>query len=52
MYLYFLFIYRELREFKQRNDALIMDIKRRDKQIKELQSRVDSGDGCKYHNVT
>lgn len=41
-------LFRDLRDFRQRNDALIADLKRKDKQMKELQNRLDSGDGCKY----
>lgn len=33
---------KELRETRQRNDALAVDLKRKEKQIKELQNRLDS----------
>ncbi|XP_044767171.1 serine/threonine-protein kinase Genghis Khan isoform X2 [Coccinella septempunctata] len=33
---------KELREYRQRNDALVLDVKRKEKQIKDLQSRLDS----------
>ncbi|GJQ77807.1 putative protein serine threonine kinase [Trypoxylus dichotomus] len=36
---------KELREYKQRNDALAVDIKRKEKHIKDLQNRLDSGEG-------
>lgn len=41
-------IYRELRDFRQRFDTLTHEIKRKEMQIKELQARLDTGDGCKY----
>lgn len=41
--------FRELRDSRQRYDALVMDLKRKEKQIKDLQNRLDSGDGCKYN---
>lgn len=40
--------FRELRDLRQRYDALVMDLKRKEKQIKDLQNRLDSGEGCKY----
>ncbi|XP_045464345.1 serine/threonine-protein kinase Genghis Khan isoform X2 [Harmonia axyridis] len=33
---------KELREYRQRNDSLALDVKRREKQVKDLQSRLDS----------
>ncbi|CAH1967830.1 unnamed protein product [Acanthoscelides obtectus] len=33
---------KELREYRQRNDALSMDLKRKEKQMKDLQNRLDS----------
>ncbi|CAG9835316.1 unnamed protein product [Diabrotica balteata] len=33
---------KELREFRQRNEALNLDLKRKEKQLKEYQNRVDS----------
>ncbi|KAL3275979.1 hypothetical protein HHI36_020710 [Cryptolaemus montrouzieri] len=33
---------KELREYRQRNDALALDVKRKEKQMKDLQSRLDS----------
>lgn len=42
------FFQRELREYRQRNEALNVDLKRKEKQIKDFQTRLDS-EGCKYH---
>ncbi|GLV45544.1 genghis khan [Carabus blaptoides fortunei] len=36
---------KELRDFRQRYDALAMDVKRKEIQIRELQTRLESGDG-------
>ncbi|KAJ8981694.1 hypothetical protein NQ317_003415 [Molorchus minor] len=33
---------KDLREYRQRNDALTMDLKRKEKQMKDLQNRLDS----------
>lgn len=44
-------MYRELRDFRQRFDTLTHEIKRKEIQIKELQARLDTGDGCKYISV-
>lgn len=43
------FISREMREFRQRFESLSHELKRKEMQIKELQGRIDSGDGCKLH---
>lgn len=43
----FFAFFRDLRESRQRNEALAIDLKRKEKQIKDLQNRVDS-DGCKF----
>lgn len=43
--------YRELRDFRQRLDSMSHDMKRKEIQIKELQSRLDSGEGCKYPTI-
>lgn len=40
--------YRELRDLRQRIDSMSHETKRKEIQIKELQSRLDSGEGCKY----
>lgn len=42
------FVNRELREYRQRNEALNIDLKRKEKQIKDFQTRLDS-EGCKYY---
>ncbi|KAK5640191.1 hypothetical protein RI129_011002 [Pyrocoelia pectoralis] len=36
---------KDLRDYRQRNEALNTDLKRKDKQIKDLQSRLESGEG-------
>ncbi|XP_025830500.1 serine/threonine-protein kinase Genghis Khan isoform X3 [Agrilus planipennis] len=36
---------KELRDYRQRNDVLAMEVKRKEKQIKDLQGRLDSGEG-------
>ncbi|XP_060520410.1 serine/threonine-protein kinase Genghis Khan isoform X2 [Cylas formicarius] len=33
---------KELREYRQRNEALVIDLKRKEKQMKDLQNRLDS----------
>lgn len=45
------FFFRELRDFKQRLDTMSHELKRKDMQIKELQGRLDTGDGCKYTSI-
>lgn len=49
-YFYFIsfYFFRELRDFKQRLDTMSHELKRKDMQVKELQARLDTGDGCKY----
>lgn len=44
-YLYFA---RDLRETRQRYDSVGNDIKRKDNQIRELQQRLESNEGCKF----
>lgn len=46
-----LYVHRELRDFRQRFDTLTHEIKRKEMQIKELQARLDTGDGCKYISI-
>lgn len=43
----FFVLNRELRDVRQRLDNLSHDVKRKESQVKELQSRLDSGEGCK-----
>lgn len=40
-----------MRDFRQRFDTLTHEIKRKEMQIKELQARLDTGDGCKYISI-
>lgn len=47
---YFAF-FRELRDFKQRLDSVSHEMKRKEMQIKELQTRLESGDSCKYSPI-
>lgn len=42
------YFFRELRDIRQRFDAVLLDVKRKDATIKEMQSRLESGEGCKY----
>lgn len=44
-------MFRELRDFRQRLDSMSHEMKRKEIQIKDLQSRLDSGDGCKYQAI-
>ncbi|XP_054256943.1 serine/threonine-protein kinase MRCK alpha-like isoform X2 [Macrosteles quadrilineatus] len=37
---------KELRDFRQRYDSISHELKRKEMQIKELQGRLDSGEGC------
>lgn len=39
---------RELRDYRQRNESLNLDLKRKEKQIKDFQNRLDS-EGCKLN---
>lgn len=48
MIILYYYLFRELRDFRQRFDTLTHEIKRKEMQIKELQARLDTGDGCKY----
>lgn len=36
-----------MREFKQRYDTVSRENMRKDKQVRELQSRLEAGEGCK-----
>lgn len=45
------YFFRELRDFKQRLDTMSHELKRKDMQVKELQARLDTGDGCKYTSI-
>lgn len=49
---FFLFsFFRELKDLKQRLDTMSHELKRKDMQVKELQARLDTGDGCKYISI-
>jgi hypothetical protein len=39
---------RELRDFRHKFEILSHDMKGKESQIKELQSKLESGEGCKY----
>lgn len=43
-----IYVFREMRDFRARYENLSHELKRKDMQIKELQGRIDSGDGCKF----
>ena len=47
MNLYFFFIYRDTRDYKSRIEAYSREMLRKEAQIKDLQSRIDNGDGSK-----
>lgn len=38
-----------MRDFRVRVDSMTHEVKRKEMQIKELQSRVETNDGCKYN---
>ena len=38
-----------MKEFKSRVDSYSREMMRKDSQIKELQGRIEVGDGCKYY---
>lgn len=41
-------VYRDFREAQQRFESFGKEMKRKDMQIKELQARLESTEGCKY----
>jgi len=47
----FFYFFRELKDLKQRLDTMSHELKRKDMQIKEMQARLDTGDGCKYISI-
>lgn len=51
--LHFLFFnhFRDLRETRQRYDSVGGEIKRKDNQIRELQQRLESNEGCKLISI-
>ena len=40
---------REMKEYKSRVESYSREMLRKESQIKELQGRIEIGDGCKYH---
>ena len=42
---------RDMREYKSRVESYSREMLRKESQIKELQGRIESGDGCKYFLV-
>jgi hypothetical protein len=42
-------LYRDVREYKSRVESYSRDLLRKEAQIKELQVRLDNGDGSKFH---
>lgn len=45
------FFFRELWEVKGQREELARDLVRKDSQLKEMQQRLESGDGCKYSDT-
>ena len=43
----FIFVYRDTRDYKSRIEAYSREMLRKEAQIKDLQSRIDNGDGSK-----
>ena len=39
-----------MKEYKSRVESYSREMLRKESQIKELQGRIEIGDGCKYHN--
>lgn len=39
--------YRDMREFKQRYESVSRENIRKDKQVRDLQIRLEAGEGCK-----
>jgi hypothetical protein len=46
----FHYVSRELRDSRHKFEILSHDMKGKEVQIKELQSKLESGEGCKYIN--
>lgn len=46
--IFFITFNRDLIDFRQHNDSLQCDLKRKEKLIKELQYKLEHSEGCKY----
>ena len=40
---------RDMKDYKSRVESYSREMLRKDSQIKELQGRIETGDGCKYY---
>ncbi len=43
--------FREVHDLRQQNDNMAHELKRKEINLKELQTRLETGDGCKYSNL-
>ena len=41
-------MFRDMKDYKSRVESYSREMLRKDSQIKELQGRIETGDGCKY----
>ena len=41
-------LFRDMKDYKSRVESYSREMLRKDSQIKDLQGRIDGGDGCKY----
>lgn len=44
--------FRDLSEYRQHNDSILSEMKRKDMLIKELQFKLEHNEGCKYIDKT
>ena len=42
-------LFRDMKDYKSRVESYSREMLRKDSQIKDLQGRIDGGDGCKYN---
>ena len=42
---------RDMKDYKSRVESYSREMLRKDSQIKELQGRIETGDGCKYYTT-
>ena len=47
----FPFLSRDMIDYKGRVESYSREMLRKESQIKELQTRMETGDGCKYQNI-
>lgn len=46
----FVFYYRELKETRQRFDSQGVEIRKKENQMKEMQAKLEQGEGCKLQS--